>query len=137
MPISKKLRLAYVAEWLLAVPVSAVPVEHSPVVAEGDSSMVVMHEKREENLEALKKILGDPVRLDHELVRRHRRAKDSDDNGDSDRWGDSSNNSSVSLISLALYFKLNSWYISLFSIGLFGEECLLYGRVIGCDADMS
>lgn len=95
MPISKKLRLAYVAEWLLAVPVSAVPVEHSPVVAEGDSSMVIIHEKREENLESLKKILGDPVRLDHELVRRDHPGKDSDSNGDSGRSGDSSNNSSV------------------------------------------
>jgi len=102
MPISKKLRLAYVAEWLLAVPVSAVPVEHSPVVAEGGSSMVVMHEKMEENLESLKKILGDPVRLDHELVRR-----DYSDKG-SGRSGDSSNNSSVSLLPPVLCFRLNS-----------------------------
>ncbi|PWW79574.1 hypothetical protein C7212DRAFT_350422 [Tuber magnatum] len=42
MPISKKLRLEYVAEWLLVVSASALPMEQSPVVEGAAGSMAVM-----------------------------------------------------------------------------------------------
>jgi len=97
MPISKKLRLAYVAEWLLAIPVSAVPVEHSPVVAEGDRSMAMMYEKREDNHGPPRGVLGDPVRLDHELKSQGGNGDgDSESDGDSVKSTDSSHKSSVS-----------------------------------------
>jgi len=110
MPISQKLRLAYVAEWLLVVSVSAVPVEHSPVV-EGDSSMVMIYEKREENPDSMEQVVNDAVRLDHEIAHHSRKGnRDSDSDGDSDK----SEDGSVSLISPVLCFKLNSWFISSF-----------------------
>lgn len=113
MPISQKLRLAYVAEWLLAVSVSAVPVEHSPVVVEGDSSMAVMYGKREENPESMEQVVSDAVRLDHEIAHHSRKGnRDSDSDGDSDKSEDDSDKSSVSLISPVLCFKLNSWFIN-------------------------
>lgn len=114
MPVSQKLRLAYVAEWLLAVSVSAAPVEHSSVAVEGDSSMAAMYGKREENPESMEQVVNDAVRLDHEIAHSRKKNRDSDGDGDSDKSEDGSDKSSVSLISLVLCFKLNSWFISSF-----------------------
>ncbi|CAZ83827.1 unnamed protein product [Tuber melanosporum] len=85
MFISKKLRLAYIAEWLSIVSVSAVPVEHSPVVEEADGNMVVILGKREENSESLKRAIGEAVGLHHDIMARHDRNEDSD--GDSKTEG--------------------------------------------------
>ncbi|RPA92736.1 hypothetical protein L873DRAFT_1779010 [Choiromyces venosus 120613-1] len=87
MSISEKLRLAYVAEWLLVVSVSAVPVEYSPTV-EADGTVVVMLEKREENSESLNRVINEAVGRDHAIV-----SHGGDGDGDGDNDGDSAHGS--------------------------------------------
>ncbi|KAG0641580.1 hypothetical protein HOY80DRAFT_725903 [Tuber brumale] len=104
MSISRDLRLAYVAEWLLVVSVSAVPVKHSSVVEETDGNMVVMLGKREENSESLKRAVNEAVGLHRDIVARYKGNMDRDggnygdersEGGDSVESADSSHKSSV------------------------------------------
>ncbi|CUS06859.1 unnamed protein product [Tuber aestivum] len=94
MSISKKLRLAYVAEWLLAVSISALPIEQSPVVEGADESVAVMLGKRERKHGSLGRVIDEVAGRNYDVfAQRGERDEDEDSDGDGKSEGGDSDGS--------------------------------------------